>query len=881
MEKSCFTTKIPTDEPMHSQRQNFTHNSGDVSNGHLVEQWVPLLFLSTTAQFPLLLDPPRKFTEKLYDSNMTHSAYITRQKFIITHLPKKDHVRLFAWPQSSIQLRKDTDLLARSSVFLFFLILFEGIEIQSKESEDYYKLLGVTRDATVKEIRKAFKLLAVKLHPDKNKDDKDADENFIKFVKAYEVLKDPNTRKHYDLHGDTPESIKNKQQYHSYSYYKEQFGIYDDDPIIVTLSRKLNVLDDNQAWFVNFYSPNCHHCHELAPIWRKLARELEGVIRIGAVNCEDDYPLCYQLQIEAYPTLLYYEKEVLNKSHLFEGQRYIGDRSVEALQEFVLSKIKVSINQISAPEWKNDKFKQHNRLLFLCCDNHVNCPEEDTKIKLSASLEGLVPTGDVKDTDLCEQISVDYKEKPVVFWQVEKGGIDIHSIAGADTKEILESILNKLPNPEILDEEKFRDIRSRLRAKDEKPWLICFYMGTATDLNLELKRLIHCGKSAALCGSLHVARYPTWVGGAFELHHGRDILHEVAAFARDSARSTNLHALSPADFYNVVNEGTPWLVDWYAPWCPPCKKLLPELRKASHEFKPKDVQFGTVDCTLHRNLCTKEGITSYPTIMLYNNTQIHRFTGIPGASSIVEFVHDMINPVVLPLDEDTFMQVVRKPKEELWAIDFFAPWCGPCQKLAPRMEKIRKTGFSIVVTQFPEVKIAQVDCVAHSALCDAQNIRSYPTIRLYPLGSKGLSTVAMYNGNRDAISLKRWLMSFLPSPVEALNAKQFKNQILSKNFYRPWLVDFYAPWCSHCVHFEPEFRSVAQKLEGQVRSAKIDCEAERVFCGERRVRGYPTVRLYLSPVDFYVIDSQDSFEIVRRVKELIKDYRHRQGHDEL
>lgn len=50
------------------------------------------------------------------------------------------------------------------------------------------------------------------------------------------MLKDPDTRKHYDLHGDT-ESGGGKRQYHSYTYYRDQFGIYDDDPLIVTLSR--------------------------------------------------------------------------------------------------------------------------------------------------------------------------------------------------------------------------------------------------------------------------------------------------------------------------------------------------------------------------------------------------------------------------------------------------------------------------------------------------------------------------------------------------------------------------------------------------------------------------------------------------------------------
>lgn len=45
------------------------------------------------------------------------------------------------------------------------------------------------------------------------------------------------------------------------------------------------------------------------------------------------------------------------------------------------------------------------------------------------------------------------------------------------------------------------------------------------------------------------------MGGAFELHHGRDVLHEIITFAKDSVKSINLHALSPADFENIMREG--------------------------------------------------------------------------------------------------------------------------------------------------------------------------------------------------------------------------------------------------------------------------------------------------------------------------------------
>lgn len=67
-------------------------------------------------------------------------------------------------------------------------------------------------------------------------DDKEAQSNFILITEAYETLKDPDARKQYDLYGRKKGEKKETYQYQSYSYYKDEFGIYDDDPLIVTLN---------------------------------------------------------------------------------------------------------------------------------------------------------------------------------------------------------------------------------------------------------------------------------------------------------------------------------------------------------------------------------------------------------------------------------------------------------------------------------------------------------------------------------------------------------------------------------------------------------------------------------------------------------------------
>ncbi|XP_068227314.1 dnaJ homolog subfamily C member 10-like [Palaemon carinicauda] len=736
------------------------------------------------------------------------------------------------------------------TVLVFF---FVSLFCMVTHAEDFYEMLGVAKTADHREIRKAFKKKALELHPDKNTDDPEAHNKFVRMNRAYEVLKDEELRKKYDMHGEEglDSDRSHGHQYHSWNYYHDNFGIYDDDPEVITLNKadfEQSVTGSEDIWFINFYHPMCSHCHTLAPVWRDVARELEGVVRIGAVNCDDDYHLCNAQGIRSYPSLIAYPGRM----------HFRQEKSKENLINYMLQKVRSAAFRLSSSNMKTlisreDTSKKPWLVIF-----YADADEADefwiTQTKLGAIFDGLVNIGVVvcfQDKELCSKFKMESGLKFFDVDKIESGSGKL--ISSLNAQEIAREVLALLPEMTLLDDASYKNIRQALDSREDNvSWLVQFSSGNDDD-TLEIRKLpallpslnlgrIDCSAMKVQCDDLYIAKTPAFIlfkpGGGYELHHGRLLAHDIAVFAREGASAPKFQILTPQEFPKVLQDGSTWFVDFYAPWCPPCMKLLPEFRKASR-LVATSVNFGSIDCTMHHELCTRYNIRQYPTTILYNQSVPHEYTGHHSASNLVEFVNDTLNPIVVSLDPEKFSEfIASKPQGEAWVVDYFANWCGPCISMAPEYRR-----FARLVADIPEVHVASLDCAVYGDLCRKQGITSYPSVLLYPTESYGTRKTMKFSGwSRDADSFRQWLYSSLPSSTTELDDRSFEDALRSKV---PWIIDFYTPWCGHCQVFAPNFEDIARALKGTVKFGKLNCERYIHTCRGAHVRAYPTVRLYI------------------------------------
>ncbi|CAD6184800.1 unnamed protein product [Caenorhabditis auriculariae] len=752
-----------------------------------------------------------------------------------------------------------------SNAYVFFIwaqvtmwshLLLLACLAQLAHGEDYYKLLGVERDADDRTIRKAFKKLAIQKHPDKNTDDPNAHAEFVMINKAYEVLKDENLRKKYDQFGEKglEDGFQGGNNYQSWQFYNDNFGIYDDDVEIVTLNRadfQRLVSDTSDVWFINFYSTYCSHCHELAPTWRKFARDIEGVVRIGAVNCAEDPMLCQSQRVNAYPSLVFYPT----------GEFYQGVREVELLVDYVVQRLKSEVLHLNkgniadlSQYW--EPYNERPWIIDFCSNEH----DVDYE-KLSAMLDGLVNVGTI-DCSAEEELCADFEESSEGPFFFPKGKIEPEkrqALNTMDVQEIAKNVIKLLDPIQTMDTEQLDELINHTPDEPTAVWFVA-NEGQFSEFP-EYRRIpalisnpiysYDCSTSSTCSELLDTTKLPQFVvfkkTGGYEIDYvnHRDH-HSVVAFLREAAMSP-LMALDRDSYAEAVKGDELFIVDYFAPWCPPCLKMIGEYRRYHHQVAENEIlssiKIATLDCQKYRDLCTAAGVQSYPTSVLYTPAgKQHRLTGYHAMDALIDFLENAIDPAVTELTPDTFEELaMQRGEEETWIVDFFAPWCGPCQQLAPELQRAARA----LQDQDANIHVGTVDCQEYAAFCKQKLVAAYPTVRLFPAKTSKHARKSHYdypnNMWRNSDSIQRWVFGMLPSSVEALG-NDFWTTVLDAD--EPWVVDFYAPWCGHCVQFAPTYEKLAKKFNGRLKFAKVDCDQWPGVCQGAQVQAYPTIRLY-------------------------------------
>ncbi|KAH7708962.1 DnaJ domain containing protein [Aphelenchoides avenae] len=167
------------------------------------------------------------------------------------------------------------------------------VAVYGDNQRDPYAVLGVSRKASSKDIKSAYKRLAMEWHPDKNSSP-EASERFMEINQAYEVLTDPTRKERFDRYGsfDEPQQRRGHHYHHPDfdSFFNFAFGGFDrggdggkpsffETHRITMRMYAHSILEKThtQPFLIFAYSSYCHGCFMLEPVWKEAVTDLEAL----------------------------------------------------------------------------------------------------------------------------------------------------------------------------------------------------------------------------------------------------------------------------------------------------------------------------------------------------------------------------------------------------------------------------------------------------------------------------------------------------------------------------------------------------------------------------------------------------------------------------
>lgn len=141
------------------------------------------------------------------------------------------------------------------------------------------------------------------------------------------------------------------------------------------------VTTTREPWFIKFYAPWCPHCQVLAPNWQQMAKEMQGILNIGEVNCDVESRLCRNARVVSYPTMYFFRGG--------ERVEYRGLRGLGDLISYAKKAVDVGsgIQDVDATKFK--ELEEKEEVIFLYFYDHATTSEDfDAMERLTLSLVG-------------------------------------------------------------------------------------------------------------------------------------------------------------------------------------------------------------------------------------------------------------------------------------------------------------------------------------------------------------------------------------------------------------------------------------------------------------------------------------------------------------
>ncbi|KAF9082209.1 protein disulfide isomerase (PDI) protein [Mortierella sp. AD031] len=128
-------------------------------------------------------------------------------------------------------------------------------------------------------------------------------------------------------------------------------GLYSSKDNVIDITPKnfqAEVMDSNHVVMVEFYAPWCGHCKNLVPQYKAAAKNLKGIAKMGAIDCDDDKnkPLCSQYSIQGFPTIKIFPAN--RKGGVKYPKDYQGERTAKAIVDQLVKMLPNDIQLLSA-----------------------------------------------------------------------------------------------------------------------------------------------------------------------------------------------------------------------------------------------------------------------------------------------------------------------------------------------------------------------------------------------------------------------------------------------------------------------------------------------------------------------------------------------------